>query len=77
MWVHVVVAVTFKIGERVVAAWTRAIYCGQYQRRRLTGGGILRPYILIVIQAAVQIDSLQAIKSVLDCSAFIAEFTFI
>lgn len=57
MWVHVVVAVTFKIGQRVLVAWTRAIYSGQYQRKGLTRGGILRPYILIVIQSAAQIDS--------------------
>lgn len=65
MWLHVVVAVTFKIGLRVleevevVEVWTRAIYCGQYQRHGLTRGGNLRPYVLIVIQAAAQIDSAQ------------------
>lgn len=62
MWVHVVVAVTFKIGQRMLVAWTRAIYSGQYQRQGLTWGGILRPYILIVIQAAAQIDSQQCSK---------------
>lgn len=62
MWVHVVVAVTFKTGQRVLVAWTRAIYSGQYQRRGLTGGGILKPYILIVIGAAAQIDSQEQSK---------------
>lgn len=51
MWVHVVDAVTFKTGQRVVVAWTQAIYSGQYQRHGPSSAGILRPYILIVIQA--------------------------
>lgn len=57
MWVHVVVAVTFKIGRRVLVAVIRAIYSGQYQRHGLTPGGILGPYVLIVIQAGAHIDS--------------------
>lgn len=43
-------------------AWTRAIYRGQYKRYGLTGGGTLTPYILIVKQAAAQIDSHCGIK---------------
>lgn len=58
MWVHVVDAVTFKTGQGVVVAWTRAIYSGQYQRHGLSSAGILRPRVLIVIQAAAAlIDS--------------------
>ena len=57
MWVHVVVAVTFKIGQQVEVAWTRAIYSRRYRSHGLTWGGILRPYILIDIEASAVIDS--------------------
>lgn len=69
MWVHVVDAVTFKTGQRAVVAWTQAIYSGQYQRHGLSSAGILKPYILIVIQATAQIDSQERnnIRPLLQC----------
>lgn len=58
-------------------AWTRAIYCGQYKRYGLTGGGTLTPYILIVKQAAAQIDSHCGIKSKHDGSSLAAVYVFV